>query len=1703
MEPMDTDEIGEFDNKENSTQYSNLPNSTEKGYEELDVSELNMKLRYSITPVSSPMSKSCTANCVDINSQDSELNNTVTKDNCNLTQSLNSVMNSTKTLKPLPLQPLPLDGTVTLEKPNNITVTITGSNDHDANSSFPSSSSSLTDTPEATTPVTEVPKPSGSPILRGLKSVLSMFRASQSPIPSDENQPEEEVASPPVVISPNDADRSDSRPNIAMVASTPLTTNRRQGTNRCSPLKERMVFNDDLEKELAWKDEPPVIFNNEKVPIHKLFFQHQTPSRSENKAAENKNVTSEPNFQQGVEPMDISFSNSTIKDQTMTETVPKDLSIVNDKDLTTGNNEKDESVFLDCETTFSMDISQALDVTKENIDIDKPINKVFEYTEANLNASLESQTAKQDETNISMFSAEFQPELEEVNVDKEANNEHRLFTVTDFNQAPLAADILAPLPENLHDIMPNSTPLNEIISAVTNTVEDHKTLEHNEEDYILNTDKVPESIQKTLDETWNRMDGTQCFDDTVDVISRIEAAIRQQDDEFLDSPANFEKEELETTLANLVNDASKDATQSTDQSANITVKDLEATDLSKTDVSYIAENVPLPSESDDDQDKNNCASASNQPFVDGNDVSQKTNTADAVPKVEEIDNAIEFKSNAPLNYETTINIHETIPSSEKNQTTENAIQEIPLVDKLNTIQFNEQTQFHESSPVDSIMPVLDTNCKALTKQDTEDLKEIPDRTQVTLPEIIKPIDVEKKSEEAENEKSETPTTKERTNEIELSTTTEVIANEIQETKDPKEIDLVDKLTIDKEDLPTMNNINSLQPNFTISQDTQEPIHHKDQEIVVSENNSPFVSLGTEDEDFSDTKRADSVQNIDIVPSKSKESESEQHQEDVSDDKVGSRPPSSPKLPGKGQYNFNFDEMDDPFATKSHIRASPPSDCLDQTCVIEKGNNSLSKTFTEPSKSTLKLNTTVNLGNNMDESTEIPTADTTVCLDKKDSEPRNIELFNATIDIPTPKTDLTYDFNKLDMTNHVEDALQSNSPVANDISTKVNDQTSNANETRVLENADTNSDRPENAEANEVYEEAKDDTSEKEQESLDDFAIEENKISAEINSFLQEKTKRASSSEQSTYLSAGTSLSDGSELKSLENMEATFNPFVTKSKICQSPPPITSEENPFATRSKIAASPVTSFIATVNKVIDVENANLEAKVASQEARLADDNVSTKGKITSHLDGTGSDSSGTTDEKDVTIKEVHTEDEDTEEGPFIEAELEDEALKLNPDNMFKDTANINLDDVDMNQFSDLLAQPNEENFEAGEMFIDANAFEFLMNQNKSNELDDRGKESLFLKFDPLFAKRVNSDGIVEALAKLQKRQSTPKKVKPVPTDLISLGKSSIAGASNAEMSIDESHEEMNVTVSQKPTMVVPPAVNPAPTPRQNTSTPTRANRLSLNFASPAMAAIDRLLSMSANNSLVSQDAPEHVRRENAEADRALTQFRELLAEKEMNVQHLRFENRDLRDRLANLESQMSSLETESAKRLKNIEEMNKELDEKDKQNKCMASVVEEFERTIASLIAGIEEDKKAHAEEKRQLIIDRDEQIAHLSSMEVAFNDLHSKYEKCKQIILSYKSKEETYKNAIKDFEENLKKMEKNYEALKQHATSKLNFANQELEKINKKHETDLCKLNAMLKRKEMHISSLEETLAQKSKANEELTAICDELINKVG
>lgn len=321
------------------------------------------------------------------------------------------------------------------------------------------------------------------------------------------------------------------------------------------------------------------------------------------------------------------------------------------------------------------------------------------------------------------------------------------------------------------------------------------------------------------------------------------------------------------------------------------------------------------------------------------------------------------------------------------------------------------------------------------------------------------------------------------------------------------------------------------------------------------------------------------------------------------------------------------------------------------------------------------------------------------------------------------------------------------------------------------------------------------------------------------------------------------------------------------------------------------------------------------------------------------------------------------------------------------------------------------------------------------------------------------------------------------------------------SGTEQNLVNSMQHMSVQPSnsgytEKPTQVVTPAISR----NQQPSTP-KITPVKTNIVSPAIATIDRLLSLGATPL-----PPPVVTRPTDMDSHTMEQLRavkELLTAQEEESQGLKDINRELKERLDEYETKLKKLTEQNEEYAEKEKALSQRVAEKVRNNKQMSVVMEEYERTISSLIGEKETENKRWIEERATLVRERDEAAAHLASMEHAFNDVHTKYERCKLIIQGYKSNEETLKHTVEENNDAIQKLEARYETLRQHAMQQLNKANAELDLVKKAHQAEMLKLNAMLKKSEVHASSLQESLAQKIKDNEELTAICDELINKVG
>ncbi|XP_053439957.1 transforming acidic coiled-coil-containing protein 2 isoform X11 [Nycticebus coucang] len=165
--------------------------------------------------------------------------------------------------------------------------------------------------------------------------------------------------------------------------------------------------------------------------------------------------------------------------------------------------------------------------------------------------------------------------------------------------------------------------------------------------------------------------------------------------------------------------------------------------------------------------------------------------------------------------------------------------------------------------------------------------------------------------------------------------------------------------------------------------------------------------------------------------------------------------------------------------------------------------------------------------------------------------------------------------------------------------------------------------------------------------------------------------------------------------------------------------------------------------------------------------------------------------------------------------------------------------------------------------------------------------------------------------------------------------------------------------------------------------------------------------------------------------------------------------------------------------------------------------MRKIVAEYEKTIAQMIEDEQREKSVSLQTVQQLVLEKEQALADLNSVEKSLADLFRRYEKMKEVLEGFRKNEEVLKRCAQEYLSRVKKEEQRYQALKVHAEEKLDRANAEIAQVRGKAQQEQAAHQASLRREQLRVDALERTLEQKNKEIEELTKICDELIAKMG
>merc|ERR1712079_30299 len=205
----------------------------------------------------------------------------------------------------------------------------------------------------------------------------------------------------------------------------------------------------------------------------------------------------------------------------------------------------------------------------------------------------------------------------------------------------------------------------------------------------------------------------------------------------------------------------------------------------------------------------------------------------------------------------------------------------------------------------------------------------------------------------------------------------------------------------------------------------------------------------------------------------------------------------------------------------------------------------------------------------------------------------------------------------------------------------------------------------------------------------------------------------------------------------------------------------------------------------------------------------------------------------------------------------------------------------------------------------------------------------------------------------------------------------------------------------------------------------------------------------------------------------------------------------------ERLLNKDKEVSRLTAQVKEQEAELDRLRRDLSSHTESNKQMMGIVEEFEKTIQQLIKEKERSQVLTEIDRDRMLTERNQIFEDLQAVERAFTDLHRKYERTKEVIAGFKSNEDVLKASLEDVTSKYRKEEDRYEVLRSHAETKLEEANSKISELQRSKAAEIAKLTALLRKSEMRIASLERSVDQKTRENQELTTICDELISKVG
>ncbi|KFD49955.1 hypothetical protein M513_09169 [Trichuris suis] len=225
---------------------------------------------------------------------------------------------------------------------------------------------------------------------------------------------------------------------------------------------------------------------------------------------------------------------------------------------------------------------------------------------------------------------------------------------------------------------------------------------------------------------------------------------------------------------------------------------------------------------------------------------------------------------------------------------------------------------------------------------------------------------------------------------------------------------------------------------------------------------------------------------------------------------------------------------------------------------------------------------------------------------------------------------------------------------------------------------------------------------------------------------------------------------------------------------------------------------------------------------------------------------------------------------------------------------------------------------------------------------------------------------------------------------------------------------------------------------------------------------------------------------------------------------SVSSMQLEMKAMSERLMELTAQNSALRGK-------CEELSNRTNADSQKLQEMDLIIKEYEATISEMKSSTSNHKKKVEESIESVIKERDnvnidfclfradtifcQAVEDLQAAENVIAELLKRFDKLRSTVSDLKKNEVTLKASVEDLSERLAKSEARFRQLRDNAEDKVAKLKIEMDRMAKSRDADMVGIRAQVKKYEVLTSSLEKECEQKAKQIQELSSICDELIQK--